>query len=192
MDTDEKELGGGSGGDTGMSDKGHQVKSARGTYQIGGNQVVLVSRQNIPPAPAGPSRIVLLAAGGLPGAFIDDGTVDIRGCIGVRITAGPVSLPMASPETSSADTLNGVDIGVSEPQNIRIQRGLIEGVDQQIQLTPSGITIDGGAMPVTIQSLTQITLSVAGGLNTITLAPEGITIQGALVTIQGALVQINS
>jgi hypothetical protein len=190
MNTDEQKLGGGSGGDTGMSDKGHQVKSARGTYQIGGNQVVLVSRKNIPPAPDGPSRIVLLAAGGLPGAFIDDGTVDVRGCKGVRITAGPVSLPMASPETSSADTLNGVDIGVSELQNIRIQRGLTP-VDQQIQMTPQGITIDAGDMPVTIQSLTQVTLSVAGGLNTITLSPEGITIQGVMITIQGAMVQIN-
>lgn len=192
MNMDEQKLGGGSGGDTGMSDKGHQVKSARGTYQIGGNQVVLVSRKNIPPAPDGPSRIVLLAAGGLPGAFIDDGTVDVRGCIGVRITAGPVAIPMASPDTSSADSLNGVDIGVSELQSIRIQRGLAPPDVQMINLEPSGITVDAGCMPVTIQSLTQITLSVAGGLNTITLAPEGITIQGAMVTIQGALVQINS
>ncbi len=50
-------------------------------------------------------------------------------------------------------------------------------------MTPSGITVDAGAMPVTIQSLTQITLSVAGGLSTITLGPEGVTIQGVLVQI---------
>jgi hypothetical protein len=58
-------------------------------------------------------------------------------------------------------------------------------------MTPSGITVDGGAMPITIQSLTEITLSVAGGLNTIKLAPTGITIQGAIIQVQGVLVQIN-
>jgi len=41
-----------------------------------------------------------------------------------------------------------------------------------------GITVDGGAMPVTIQSLTQIKLSVCGGLSSITLGPDGITIMG--------------
>jgi len=34
-------------------------------------------------------------------------------------------------------------------------------------------------------------LSVAGGMNTITLTPEGIKIQGLMIQIQGALVQIN-
>jgi hypothetical protein len=51
-------------------------------------------------------------------------------------------------------------------------------VDQKIEMTPSGITVDGGAMPVTIQSLTQIKLSVCGGLSTITLGPDGVTIMG--------------
>jgi len=56
-------------------------------------------------------------------------------------------------------------------------------VDQKIEMTPSGITLDAGMGTVTIQSLTQITLSVAGGLSTITLGPEGVTIQGVLVKI---------
>ena len=45
------------------------------------------------------------------------------------------------------------------------------------------ITIDGGVGTITIQSLTEITLSVAGGLSSITLTPAGITIQGILVQI---------
>jgi hypothetical protein len=56
-------------------------------------------------------------------------------------------------------------------------------VDQKIEMTPGNITIDGGVGTITIQSLTEITLSVAGGLSSITLTPAGITIQGLLVQI---------
>jgi len=114
------------------------------------------------------------------------GQVNVRGNQGVRITAGPPPLP-----PTDSDSTDGVEIAVGELQKVTIQRGLIPGVDQKIEMTPSGITVDAGAMPVTIQSLTQITLSVAGGLNTITLTPTGITIQGVLIQIQGALVQVN-
>jgi hypothetical protein len=107
-----------------------------------------------------------------------DGLVDVNGTQGVRITAGPPSLP----PTGSSST-NGVEIIVGELQNVTIERGLLPGIDQKIELTPNGITVDAGTMPVTIQSLTQITLSVAGGLSTITLGPEGVTIQGILVQI---------
>jgi hypothetical protein len=107
-----------------------------------------------------------------------DGRIDVHGSQGVRITAGPPPLPPAT-----SDSTNGLEIIVGEIQNVTIQRGLLEGVDQKIEMTPSGITVDGGGMPVTIQSTTQITLSVAGGMSTITLAPEGITIQGILVQI---------
>jgi hypothetical protein len=72
---------------------------------------------------------------------------------------------------------------VGETQNVTIQRGIIPGVDQTVEMTPAGITVDGGTMPVTVKSLTQITLSVAGGLSSITLGPEGVTIQGLLVKI---------
>jgi hypothetical protein len=71
-----------------------------------------------------------------------------------------------------------VEIEVGELQKVTIKRGLIDGVDQTIEMTPSGITVDGGAMPITIQSLTEIKLSVAGGLSSITLGPDGITIMG--------------
>ena len=72
---------------------------------------------------------------------------------------------------------------VGEAQNITVQRGLIPGVDQKMEMTPGSIVIDGGVGTITIQSLTEITLSVAGGLSTISLTPAGIIIQGVLVKI---------
>jgi len=107
-----------------------------------------------------------------------DGKVDVSGTEGVRISAAPLGLV-----PTDSDSTNGVEIMVGELQNVTIQRGLVPGVDQKIEMTPSGITVDAGTMPVTIQSLTQITLSVAGGLSTITLGPQGVTIQGVLVQI---------
>jgi hypothetical protein len=178
MNPKKTEFGAGSGGGEETTD---HVHSFDGTYSLSANQVELLSRPPLPPAPPGPSVITILADG-----FGTDGKVNVNGSQGVRITAGPPSLP----PTGSGST-NGVEVVVGEIQNVTIQRGLIPGVDQKIEMTPSGITVDGGAMPITIKSLTQITLSVAGGLNTITLAPEGITIQGAIIQVQGVLVQIN-
>ena len=67
-------------------------------------------------------------------------------------------------------------------QNVTIQRGLLPGVDQKIEMAPGSIIVDGGIGTVTIKSLTEITLSVAG-VSTITLTPAGIIIQGPLVMI---------
>jgi hypothetical protein len=149
------------------------TQSVDGAFVVTANQVEFLSRPPLPPLVPGPCVITLLAAGMMP-----DGQVNVRGSQGVRITAGPPLLP-----PTDSDSTNGVEIVVGEAQNVTIQRGLIPGVDQKIEMTPSGITVDAGAMPVTIQSLTQITLSVAGGLSTITLGPQGVTIQGILVQI---------
>jgi hypothetical protein len=161
-------LGGGMGGGP---DSAHS-QSVSSTYLIEANQVALISRPPLPPAIPDPHVITILAAGmGI------DGLVDMRGSKGVRVTAGPPPLP-----ATSSDSTNGVEIIVGETQNVTIQRGLLP-IDQKVELTPSGITVDAGMGTVTIQSLTQITLSVAGGLSTITLAPEGVTIQGLMVKI---------
>ena len=149
------------------------VQSVDGAFVVTANQVEFLSRPPLPPLPPNPSVITLLAAGMSP-----DGLVNVRGSQGVRITAGPPLLP-----PTASDSTNGVEIIVGEVQNVTIQRGLLPGVDQKIEMTPNGITVDAGAMPVTIQSLTQITLSVAGGLSMITLGPEGVTIQGILIQI---------
>jgi len=170
--------GGGSGGGTSSADR---VETAKGTYGIKANAVQVVCMPPVPPAIPVPSVITLAATG-----LAMDGLVNVYGSQGVRVTAGPPMLPPVA-----SDSTNGAEVVVGETQNITLQRGLVPSVDQKIEMTPAGITVDGGAMPVTIQSLTQITLSVAGGLSTITLTPEGITIQGVMVTVQGALVQIN-
>jgi len=171
---DDEKLGGGSGGDDGSEERGHRIKSAAGTYEIRGNQVALVSWKNIPPATDNESRIMLLAIGGLAGEFMDDGTVDIRGCKGVRITSGSL-IPVVNP-AMSVESTNGVEIEVGEKQSITMRRGLLPMVDQYISLTNSGITINAGVAG---------TLTLAAGMSQITIGPAGVTIIGM------PLVQIN-
>lgn len=178
MVPDDTNSGAGTGG--GPDAKFH-AQSHDGRFSISANQVLLTSRPSLAPVIPDPYVITILAAGmGM------DGIVNVAGSQGVRVTAGPPLLP-----PTGSDSTNGVEIAVGETQNVTIERGLLPGIDQKIEMTPNGITVDAGAMPVTIQSLTQITLSVAGGMNTITLTPEGIKIQGLMIQIQGALVQIN-
>jgi len=173
MADDMRNIGGGSGGGGDDADSPNRVETVSGAYAITANQVELLSRPPLPPGIPGPSVITIIAAG-----MGTDGNVNVRGSQGVRLTAGPPPLP-----PTYSDSTNGVEVVVGELQNITLQRGLLPGIDQKIEMTPSGITVDAGAMPITIQSLTQITLSVAGGLSTITLGPEGVTIQGVLVQI---------
>ena len=176
MTVDDAIPGGGSGGG-GTDDNTH--KSTIGTYEITGNQVVLMSRVPLDPmATPRPNGITILACGNT----LVDGKVDLRGSKGVRITAGPPAIPMVSPETT-ADSTNGVEIVVAEPQNITLQRGLIDGVDQKIEMQPASILVDGGVGTVTIQSLTEITLQVAGGVSKISLTPAGIIMQGPIIMI---------
>jgi hypothetical protein len=197
MTLGEWNLGGGAGGGSGMDDHGNNSQSASSTYQIAGNQVVLLSRKPVPispKVPPGPSRIVLLAAGGLP-TFADDGDVDIRGVKGVRITSGPAALPMMSPSTASEAT-NGVEIIVGEAQNITIQRGQTT-LAQMIEMTPEGITLQCGSTPTSpkIEMTPEgITLSAGGGTSCITLDVNGmVVIEGLTVRINGdTVVAINS
>jgi hypothetical protein len=170
MAEDGENFGGGSGG---ADDPGHRVVSADGTYEIRANQLALVSWKNVPPSTDNESRILLLASGGLAGAFMDNGTVDIRGCKGVRITGGP-PIPVVNP-MMSVESTNGVEIEVGETQSITIKRGMLP-VDQYITLTQSGITINAGIAG---------TLTLAAGMSQITIGPEGVTIIGM------PLVQIN-
>jgi hypothetical protein len=171
MASEEQNPGGGSGGGP---DRLDHSQNFDGAFKIAAKQVEVMSRPPLPPADPGPNVITLLATDftGL------DGTVDVKGAKGVRLSAGP---PVVVP--TSSDSTNGVEIFVGETQNVTIQRGLIPGVDQKIEIAPGSITIDGGAGTITIQSLTEITLSGAGGMSSITLTPAGITIQGVLVQI---------
>lgn len=161
-----------------------------GSYSVTANQVELLARHPMPPLPPGKSVITILATDNVgPVPMGMEGEVDVRGAKAVRITSGPF-LPGLGPPTAS-DATDGVEIAVGEAQKVTILRGLLPGVDQKIEMDPGSIMVDGGAGSITIQSLTQITLSVAGGASTITMTPAGITIQGAMITIQGGLVQIN-
>ena len=166
-------IGGGSGGGPQTFDR---METAEDGFLIRGNAINLLSRPPLPPAVPNPSSINLLATGIIPAT--PEGTVNIRGNQGVRITTGPPPLP-----ASASDSTNGLEIVASELQNVTIQRGLIPEVDQSIEMTSSGITIDAGVGSLTLKSLTSITLSVADGMSTITLTPAGITIQGILVQI---------
>lgn len=166
MTQDQRALGGGSGGG---DDRRDEARTFDGSYTVVANQLEFVSRAPVPPTSSDSCEITLLSSD----ITEMKGTVNLRGMGGVRITAGPPPLP-----ATSSDSTQGVEIEVGEIQNVTIKRGLVDGVDQTIQMTPSGITVDGGMMPVTIQSMTQITLSVCGGLSSITLGPDGVTIVG--------------
>jgi len=180
MSEDTGNFGGGSGGNG--QDTKDDSRFIDGVYSITANQVEFMSRAALPPASPKPCLISLLASD----IMQLKGSVNLHGMGGVNLTTGPPPLPPMDADTE------GVLMQCGEIQKITIKRGLIDGVDQMIEMTPSGITIDGGSMPVTIQSLTQIKLSVAGGLSTITMGPDGITIQGMpMITIQGVLVKIN-
>jgi hypothetical protein len=167
----EESYGGGTGGGP-ESDGGSHLHTVDGVYRLHANQVELLSRPSLPPASPAPCVITVLASGeGM------DGRVDVRGVQGVRITTGLPPLP-----PTSSDSTNGVEIVVSEDQNVTIQRGLLP-IDQKIEMTPGSIVIDAGAGTLTLKSLAEITLSVAGGMATITLTPAGVTIKGILVQI---------
>ena len=166
--------GGGSGGGAGGPDSTiDHAQSFDGLYQVSANQVAVLCRPPLPPS--GSPNVISLLATDLTGM---NGGVEVRGAKGVRISAGPPMLP-----PTSSDSTNGVEIVVGEAQNVTILRGLLPGVDQKIEMAPGSITVDAGLGTVTIQSMTEITLSVAGGLSTISLTPAGITIQGLLVKI---------
>jgi hypothetical protein len=174
MEEDEN-LGGGSGGaDCAEENKGDQAISVDGTYSIRANQVALTSWKNLPPSADNASRIMLLAMGGLAGLFEDDGTVDVRGCKGVRITSGSL-IPILNP-IMSAKTTDGIEIETGVGQNVTIKRGTIPFLNQSISMTPNGITIDAGITG---------TLTLCAGTSQITIGPSGITIIGL------PIVQIN-
>jgi hypothetical protein len=173
-------VGGGSGGGPG----GDRDVDLAGTYSVSANSVEFISR--VPQAgdplslvPPGPNCITLLATGQTPVGVGPGGTVNLRGNQGVRITAGP---PLGPLLPTASDSTDGVELAVAPEQKITLQQGL-EQVGPGVEMSATGITIDGGLAMVTIQSLTSVTLQVAGGIASITLSPAGVEIKGLLVNI---------
>jgi hypothetical protein len=167
----ETSVGGGSGGGPDLD----HYRSYTGTYAIAANQVEFLSRPPFPPVPPAPYLISIVSTGmGM------DGFVDVRGTQGVRITAGPEPGPMLP---THSDSTKGVEVVVGTAQKITLKRGLIPKVDQQIEMKPGSISIDGGTGKVTIESMTNIELKVAGGVASIKLTPVGIILQGPLIQI---------
>jgi hypothetical protein len=160
------------GGTGGGQDNGSHGESVDGSYAITANQVAIVSRPALPPAIPGPSVITVLATG-----MGTDGLVNVRGSQGVRVSSGlPVLLPTEDPSTS------GVEILIDELGKFTLKRGLLP-VDQTMEIASDGVKIDAGTGKVTITSLTEITLSVAGGTTKLTLAPEGVTIEALQIKL---------
>lgn len=171
MKIDEIPDGGGCGGGP---DGPARESTYNGSYAVTAGEISFLARIALPPAV--PTRPVVSI---LAGDLIPDGHVEIRGGMGVRITGGP---PPGLPAGSG--TTNGVEVAAGPIGTISLKRGLLP-VDQKVELTPAGITINAGSMPVKIESLSEITLSVAGGLSKIRIGPEGITIEGPIVRISG-------
>jgi hypothetical protein len=160
---------------------GDKLHLADGAYQIAANQIALVTRSPLRPETSDASandHVITLLAPGSPDSALTDGRVDIRGSQGVRVTAGPG--PLLPTESKS---VRGVQIMVGEEQKVTIQRGLIPGVDQTVEMNPQGITINAGDGVITLKAFREIKLSVADGLASISLTPVGITIKGPLIRL---------
>jgi hypothetical protein len=168
------EFGAGSGGGPVSSDQNHY---ATGMYSISANQIQFFSRPQLPPVVPAPYVITLLATD-LTGM---QGLVNVRGGKGVRLTAGPPPLP-----ATADDATNGVELMTGELGKITLQRGLLP-VDQKMEMTESAITIDAGVGKVLIQSMTEITLSVANGMTKIKLGPDGVTIEALQIKLSAQL-----
>jgi hypothetical protein len=152
-------------------------QGVEGSYSITANQITFVSQPPLPPFLPGPTVITIMAADVLG----MDGLVNVRGLKGIRLTAGPPPLPA----TESSST-NGVEIEIGELGKFTLQRGLLP-VDQKMEITQEGVTIDAGVGKVTIKSLTEITLSVAEGMTKIKLGPEGVTIEALQIKLSAQL-----
>lgn len=174
---DETEYEAARGGGTGGGSEGVGRQDAiDGAYDLAANRITLCARPPLPPAVAEKCIVTVVATG-----TGQDGVVEVRGSQGVRVTGGP---PPALPADSAS--VNGVEILVGATNDVTIRRGLMP-TDQKVEMTPAGITVDAGTMPVTIRSLAGIELSVAGGTTRLKLGPEGVTIEAITIRLSATL-----
>lgn len=164
--------GGGTGGGVLPST---QKTSTDGAWIVSADQVGVFAIAPLTAVP--PDSVITLLAAGENGL----GTVDVRGGMGVRVSAGPpAALPTHEPLT------NGVEIDAGPVGSLTLRQGLVPPAVQKVSLVPAlGITIDAGTMPVRIESATLIELTVAGGTSKIVLSPAGIEITAPDVRVVG-------
>jgi hypothetical protein len=167
-------LGAGSGGEA----DGNKWAHADRTYALDAGRVFVTANGTTGARALSPK--IGIIAGGTDGAIAPDGKVDVHGSKGVRITSGPPDEP-----PSENYDINGLEMQVGAQQIIKIMRGLDDDRDQVIQMTQGLIEIRGGdaAGCVSILAAEEISLQVAGGLSSIVMNKQGITIRGGEVHI---------
>lgn len=108
----------------------------------------------------------------------DSGTafVNVHADKAMHITTGATTntLSMAA---------DGFEVVTALNQHIFLLRGEDSSNPQMIEIGTDGFTIDANLANLVIQSMRSITLQVAGGTSSISLTPEGITLQGPLINI---------
>lgn len=169
--------GAGSGGDgitTYHEGKGDHIIHCAGIHGVAGGQVTIEAVDAMPPVNTMPPEVRVMAFNHM----MDSGKIALRGTEGVRITAGTAPFP-----PMMNDSLNGVEVQVNDPQNIKLSRGLIPKVDQTIDMEPNAITIDAGIGTLTLQSMMEIVIQCANGVASIKLTPEAIILQGPMIMI---------
>jgi hypothetical protein len=201
-------LGGGSGGGADKLDSTAGTRTITGNrIEIVSRVPMAADPTDLTPPVA--NVITLLATGETPAGTGPGGLVELRGNTGVRITSGPPLGPLLP--TSSSST-NGIELQAAEQQEVSLAQGVmayprsvrldndgidiyggpsgtveisqgVPGIGPDLQIAPTGITVDAATGMLTLQSETMITLKVAGGAASITLTPTGIQLKGVLIML---------
>jgi hypothetical protein len=173
----EEPLGAGSGGQQQVN--GSQSIWFQGLWGVGAGQVKLYAEDHNHAGTnldSGGDPIATLAAIGKSG---ETGRVLVIGTQGVRIVSQTNGDPAPDHES-----ISGVEVQVGDEQFVHIMRGMDPwGNDHRITMAPQGIAIHCGTGEVSIDASEQITLKVAGGTSSITLAPTGIVLKGPIIQI---------
>jgi hypothetical protein len=163
-------MGAGSGGDGGS---GNRFQHYDGWYSVGAGGISMCATGGVKTHARSP--VLQLFAGSTDAP---DGQVVVRGSQGVRITSGQEGVP------SKNDDINGLEIQVTDPQDITIMRGTDPSASgEQIYMTSGWVDIHSGTGKITMQAADEITLTAGGGNSMIRMTPTGITIKGLITYI---------
>jgi len=170
--TCEHPCGAGSGGQQQVD--GSQSIWFKGLWGVGAGQVKLVAEDH---SSAGADLASSDPVCYIAGVAHDSskGRVVVLGTQGVRIVSETTAV--IQPDDTS---ISGVDIQVADEKEIRFMQG--QYCTQKMVMAKDAITITGSTS-VVIQCNQQITLQVAGGTSSITLSPEGITMQAPMIQL---------